>query len=93
MSAVKAVKKEYEKIAGKYFEAVAEAVREMLRIPSPSGKEEGMAEYVSKKMRELGYDEVKIERAGSVVGLMKGTGGGKSVMLNCHLDVVDEGPH
>ena len=90
---MKAVKEEYEKIAGKYFEVIAETVREMLRIPSPSGKEEAMAEYVSKKMRELGYDEVKADRAGSVVGLMKGTGSGKSVMLNCHLDVVDEGPH
>lgn len=83
----------YERIAEKYFDAVVKTAREMIRIPSISGDEKAMAEYVVAKMEELGYDEVKVDRAGSVVGLMKGTGGGKSTMLNCHLDVVDEGPH
>ncbi|MDR1875928.1 MAG: M20/M25/M40 family metallo-hydrolase [Synergistaceae bacterium] len=89
------MKETYERAAEKYFDAVVETVREMLRIPSPSGEEGAMAEYVMKKMRELGYDEVRADRAGSVAGRMKGTesGNGKSVMLNCHLDVVDEGPH
>ncbi len=50
-----------------------------------------MAEYTRQKMVELGYDEVTVDEAGSVLGVIRGTGGGKSVMLNCHLDVVDIG--
>lgn len=50
-----------------------------------------MAAYVQEKMKELGYDKVEVDRYGNVFGTMKGTGGGSSVMLNCHMDVVYEG--
>lgn len=83
----------YERVANKYFDAVVETAGEMIRLRSVSGDEKAMAEYTATRMREFGYDEVRLDRAGSVIGLMRGTGGGKSVMLNCHLDVVDEGPH
>ena len=86
-------KEEYSRIADKYFDAVVQTASEMLRIPSMSGEEKEMAEYTVAKMKELGYDEVKVDRAGSVIGVMRGTGGGKSTMLNCHMDTVDEGPH
>ena len=85
-------KEQVSKIADKYFDAIVQTASEMIQIPSLSGEEEGMAEYTKAKMKELGYDEITVDEAGSVVGIMKGTGGGKSVMLNCHLDVVDAGP-
>jgi putative selenium metabolism hydrolase len=79
-------------IVGKYFDEIVKTASEMIQISSKSGFEQEMAEYTIKKMKELGYD-VTVDRAGSVIGKMSGTGGGKSVMLNCHLDTVDEGPH
>ena len=87
------MRENYNRAAEKYFDPIVKSASEMIRIPSMSGDEKAMAEYTVAKMKELGYDEVKVDRAGSVVGLMRGTGGGKSVMLNCHLDVVSEGPH
>ena len=80
-------------MADKYFDAIVETASEMLRIPSKSGDERALAEYTLAKMRQLGYDEVSSDKYGNVIGLMRGSGGGKSMMLNCHLDVVDEGPH
>lgn len=84
--------KRYMDIAEKYFDDIVKTASEMIQIPSKSGFEKEMAEYTTGKMHELGY-EVTIDRAGNVIGKMGGRGGGKSVMLNCHLDVVDEGPH
>jgi len=84
--------KHYIDIVEKYFDDITKTASEMIQIPSKSGFEKEMAEYTIKKMHELGY-EVTVDRAGNVIGKMSGTGGGKSVMLNCHLDVVDEGPH
>ena len=83
----------YNSLADKYFDAVVKTACEMIHIRSMSGEEEKMAEYTIAKMKELGYDKITVDRAGNVVGVMRGTGGGKSTMLNCHLDVVDEGPH
>lgn len=87
------MKETYARLADTYFDAVVKTASEMLQIPSMSGKEKEMAEYTAAKMKALGYDEVRVDRAGSVIGLMRGTGGGKSTMLNCHMDTVDEGPH
>ena len=80
-------------ISGKYFDSIVQTASEMIRIPSKSGEESAMAEYTVAKMNELGYDEVTVDEYGNVVGIMRGTGGGKSLMFNCHLDIVDEGPH
>ncbi|MBP7247667.1 MAG: M20/M25/M40 family metallo-hydrolase [Negativicutes bacterium] len=77
----------------KYFDAIVQTASEMIQIPSKSGEEKAMADYTIQKMKDLGYDEVTVDDYGNVIGLMKGQGGGKSLMFNCHLDIVDEGPH
>ena len=77
----------------KYFDAIVQTASEMIQIPSKSGEEKAMADYTIQKMKDLGYDEVTVDDQGNVIGLMKGQGGGKSIMFNCHLDIVDEGPH
>lgn len=87
------MKEKFHALSEQYFEEIVKTASEMIQIPSLSGEEKAMADYTVRKMKELGYDEVTVDEAGSVIGLMKGTGGGKSMMLNCHLDVVGEGPH
>jgi putative selenium metabolism hydrolase len=42
-------------------------------------------------MDELGFDEIRVDDLGNVIGVLRGTLGGPPVMLNCHMDVVAEG--
>ena len=78
-------------VAEKYKDEIIRTASELIQINSQSLHEGEVAAYVQNKMRELNYDEIDVDRYGNVFGTMKGTGGGSSVMLNCHLDVVYEG--
>jgi len=62
----------------------------LIQTPSPTGAEGDLAALVRGEMASLGYDDVRVDAAGNVVGWMGG-GGGRSVMLNTHLDHVDAG--
>ncbi|MGE5706702.1 MAG: YgeY family selenium metabolism-linked hydrolase [Bacteroidota bacterium] len=64
--------------------------QELIRIPSISGEEGPIAERMAAKMRELGYDEVSIDAAGNVVGIIRGGGDG-AVLFSNHMDIVDPG--
>ena len=77
-------------IAQKYHDEIVKTASELIQINSQSTQEGEVAEYTLKKMQQLGYDQVIRDRYGNVFGVMKGTGGGSSVTLNCHLDVVYE---
>lgn len=81
----------WKALAEKYRDDIIRTASELIQINSQSLHEENVAAYVQKKMHELKYDKVEVDRHGNVFGTMKGTGGGSSVMLNCHMDVVFEG--
>lgn len=81
----------FHAIAAKYKDEIVQTASELIQINSQSLHEKELAEYVAAKMRKLGYDDVTVDAYGSVFGTVKGTGGGSSVMLNCHMDVVDAG--
>lgn len=83
----------YLALAKEYQEEIIRTASEMLQINSQSTQEAAFAAYVQNRMKELGYDEVTVDECGNVFGTVRGSGGGSSVMLNCHLDVVDEGEH
>lgn len=78
-------------VAAKYHDEVVRTASELIQINSQSLEEGELAQYLVKKMKDLGYDSVEVDKYGNVFGTMKGTGGGSSVMLNCHMDVVDAG--
>lgn len=78
-------------ILDKYFSDIQFCASEMIKIISKSGEEKELADYIIKKMNDLKYDEISVDLAGNIIGKVKGTGNGKSTMLNCHLDIVDEG--
>lgn len=78
-------------IAAKYHDEIVQTASELIQINSQSLYEGNLADYLVNKMKALGYDAVEVDRYGNVFGTMKGTGGGKSIMLNCHMDVVDGG--
>ena len=83
--------KNFNKLADKYFDEIIHTASEMLQIPSVSANESEMADYTVRKMKALKYDEVIVDKVGNVIGIMRGTGGGKSTMLYCHMDTVEEG--
>jgi len=64
----------------------------LVRTPSHSGDEGAVAELVEAEMGALGYDEVGRDRAGNVIGRLRGGGSGRVIMLNGHMDHVDPGP-
>ncbi len=62
---------------------------ELVARPSHSGTERQAAECIRKEMKAVGFDEVKIDKLGNVVGRI---GKGKSVILyDSHIDTVGVG--
>lgn len=67
-------------------EDVIRFARDLVRTPSFSGDEGALAELVAAKMRDLGYDEVWSDEVGNVVGHVRGSAPGRTVLLVTHLD-------
>lgn len=65
--------------------------RRLIQTPSLPGDERAIAELMAQELRELAYDDVWIDRAGNVIGVVRGRGAGSSVQFNAHLDHVDIG--
>lgn len=85
------MQEKYKKLSEKYLDSVITAASAFIQAPSKSGREKEYADIVAAYMKKLEYDTVTIDKWGNVIGKMQGTGGGKSIMFCCHLDVVDEG--
>jgi putative selenium metabolism hydrolase len=73
------------------FEHALAFAQDLIKIPSPSGKEGEVAGRITSEMKDLGFDEVRVDGLGNVIGVVRGSQGGAPVMLNCHMDVVAEG--
>jgi len=71
-------------------ERMLDFCQRLIQTPSLSGQEGAVAELVASEMRALDYDRVWTDRAGNVVGLLRGARG-RSVMYNSHMDHVDPG--
>jgi acetylornithine deacetylase len=67
---------------------------DVINVPSPTGEELQMAQYMQSALQRIGLDvtwqEVEESRA-NVVGRWKGTGGGKNLMFNGHMDTSNTG--
>src|SRR6202007_1688667 len=78
---------------GNQDEIVAMA-RDVINIPSPTGEELQMAQYMQGALQQLGlnvtWQEVEEARA-NVVGRWVGAGGGKNLMFNGHMDTSNTG--
>lgn len=60
--------------------------QDLVRIQSFSGQEEEIVRFIAAKMRDLGYDEVRIDALGNVIGRI---GSGKtSILFDSHVDTV-----
>lgn len=73
------------------FERAIEFARDLIRIPGLPGAEGDVARRLTRELEDLGFDDVWNDEVGNVIGRVRGTGEGASVMLSCHLDCVDVG--
>lgn len=71
-------------------EAMAKFLQELVRIPSLSTHEEALASRLADEMRRVGFSEVRTDRMGNVIGRV-GTGKGRKLLFNGHMDVVGVG--
>ncbi|MDP3469443.1 MAG: M20/M25/M40 family metallo-hydrolase [Daejeonella sp.] len=61
---------------------------ELTEIPAPPFMEQKRAERFREMLKNAGIDSVWIDEAGNVLALRKGTGNGKTVLIEGHLDTV-----
>jgi acetylornithine deacetylase/succinyl-diaminopimelate desuccinylase-like protein len=75
-------------------EEIVAMATDAINIPSPTGEELQMAEYMRNALQQLGltvtWQEVEEGRA-NVVGRWTGSGGGKNLMFNGHMDTSNTG--
>jgi len=64
-----------------------EFTQSLVRIKSVSGQEEEIVKFIKKKMNALGYDEVRIDSMGNLVGRIGN--GEKAIMFDSHIDTVE----
>ena len=57
-------------------------------VNAPSGKERERALFVEKLLRGYKLDRVYFDKAGNLVAVRRGTGGGPTVVIDAHLDTV-----
>jgi len=70
-------------------ERVVELAKNLIKIPSPTGNESDAARFLEKYMKdnELETELIEVEPGRcQPVGVMKGTGGGYSLIFNGHMD-------
>jgi len=62
---------------------------DMVRVPSFSTKEKGVIDVIKKEMRKVGFDEVRIDGLGSVIGRIGS--GPRTIAFDAHIDTVYPG--
>lgn len=66
-------------------------LRDIVAIPSTSGNEEAVARRIVQEMESVGFDEVKIDPLGNVLGRIGN--GPRIIALDAHIDTVDVTDH
>lgn len=77
------------RLAEQYTPQMVAFLREMIAIPSESAEERAVIARIEQEMRKVGFDEIKIDGLGSILGRV---GSGKRVIaMDAHIDTVGVG--
>ncbi len=71
-------------------EALTACAQRLVRTPSISGQEARVAALVAEELQRVGFDEVRVDALGNVLGRM-GSPGGRKLLWNAHMDTVAMG--
>lgn len=74
------------------IEHLIEFTQALVRLPSFSGEEAGVAQRVAAEMQSLAFDQVYTDENGSVIGIIEGAQPGKTILLDAHTDTVGISP-
>jgi len=66
-------------------------LQKLIQTPSPSLQEREAAELVAEKMRASGFNTVRVDDVSDAMGTINGSGDGRSLLLNGHIDHVPVG--
>ena len=69
-------------------DAVIDRQIELTLIPAPTYHEQKKAERMLEMFKEVGLSDCHIDEYGNCVGIRKGTGGGKTTLVEGHMDTV-----
>ena len=69
-------------------DVIVEKQCELALIPAPTGNEAAKAARMLEMFKEEGLENCHIDEFGNCVGIRKGTGGGKAVIIEGHMDTV-----
>ena len=72
-----------------YKKDIIAFARDIIRIPSFSTQEGKLVARIKKEMLKVGFDKVKIDRIGNIIGFIGH--GKKKIMLDAHIDTVGIG--
>jgi tripeptide aminopeptidase len=61
---------------------------QITEINAPSGHEQQRAKYLERLLRQYKLQNVHYDKAGNLIAVRKGTGGGRTVVFDAHLDTV-----
>lgn len=61
-------------------------LRDLIRVPSPSGREKECALLAQKYMRQLDFDDANSDIFGNIIGLKDFGGNGPALLMDAHLD-------
>ncbi|QLY80417.1 YgeY family selenium metabolism-linked hydrolase [Clostridium intestinale] len=67
---------------------LTEVCQELIRNKSYSGEEKNVAEAIKTVFEELGYDDYFIDEYGNIIGHIKGSEEGKTILFDGHIDTV-----
>jgi len=86
---VKEILSEIDRLAENYAGYTAANLSKLVKIRSLSTREKMVAEEVHRQMTEAGFDEVRFDALGNVIGRI---GNGKTILVfDGHIDTVDTG--
>lgn len=78
-----------KELSEQYREYTAQLLSKMIRVPGFSGREKERCELIVELCKEAGFDEVRIDGLGSVVGRVGH--GPKKLAFDAHIDTVEIG--
>jgi putative selenium metabolism hydrolase len=80
---------EIERLANEYTSDIVRFLRDLIAIPSESGQERGVAERIASEMVRVGFDQVRIDGLGNVLGRIGS--GSRVIAIDGHIDTVGVG--
>lgn len=69
-------------------EQVISLCQKLIQQKSYSGGEKGVVSVLSENMKQMGFDEVTVDKYGNIIGCIKGKRPGKKVLFDGHIDTV-----